>query len=35
MKAVYYQENISKRGKIGQVFEHKPMTDYYNSAING
>jgi hypothetical protein len=22
----------SKRGKIGQVFEHTPMTDYFNSA---
>ena len=33
MKGVYYQgEGISKRGKIGQVFEHTPMTDYYNSA---
>ena len=25
-------EGISKRGKIGQVFEHTPMTDYFNSA---
>jgi len=24
-------KEISKRGKIGQVFEHAPMTDYYNS----